>query len=207
MRPAHEQARSGSLNARVIAHRGRPALYASSVSSDLWFGAVTTLAGAALGGLISYLLSRQQIREARAQRGDTERWDRARRSEQRRFEVYADFLTHARQYRNAIRPSERQESGPRLPLHEIDALARSADAAGSLVFLVNESLPTQQACSDVMRTIGTTVQALHDLGSDPGNVPWDKLGEDMALVLRNFQAAARAELHLTAVESSAARSI
>lgn len=58
-----------------------------------------------------------------------------------------------------------------------------------------------------MRTIGTTVQTLHDLGSDPGNVPWDKLGEDMALVLRNFQAAARAELHLTAVESSAARSI
>jgi hypothetical protein len=67
------------------------------MQSDVWIGALITLAGAALGGAISYPLSRQQIKEAREQRREYERWERARRSTERRFDVYADFLTHARQ--------------------------------------------------------------------------------------------------------------
>lgn len=59
------------------------------MNTDLWFGAATTLAGAALGGAISYLLCRQQITEARAQRLEGERWDRARRSAERRLDAYA----------------------------------------------------------------------------------------------------------------------
>ena len=77
-------------------------LYSPAVSSDLWFGALTTLAGAALGGASTYLVSRLQIRESRAQRVEAERWDRARRNVDRRFGAYANFLTEARGYRNAI---------------------------------------------------------------------------------------------------------
>ena len=61
-------------------------LYAPRVSSGLWVGAVTTLAGAVLGCAISFLLSRQQIIEARAQRKEEAERDRNRRSVERRFD-------------------------------------------------------------------------------------------------------------------------
>jgi len=38
------------------------------MASDVWVGAVATLVGAALGGAISFVLSRQQIKAARSQR-------------------------------------------------------------------------------------------------------------------------------------------
>jgi hypothetical protein len=72
------------------------------VSSDVWIGAVTTLAGAVLGGAISFLLSRQQMREARRQRQEEDARERRRRSADRRFEAYADFLTRTRSFRNAV---------------------------------------------------------------------------------------------------------
>jgi hypothetical protein len=90
------------------------------VDSALWIGAVTGLAGAAVGGAISYLVSVQQIREARAQRQEAERSAQARRSLDRRFAAYADFLTHARRFRNAIRPPHRPGAGMRVPVPEID---------------------------------------------------------------------------------------
>jgi hypothetical protein len=158
------------------------------------FGAVTTLAGAALGGAISYLLSRQQIRDARAQRLEGERWDRARRSLERRLDVYGDFVTQARRYRNAIRPSYHPGADPRLPVREIDDLARTADAAGSLVFLVSENPRTQSACGSVLRTLGQVEGVLHELDGDADGEPWDKLNEDMERALRGFQSAAREEL-------------
>ena len=155
---------------------------------------MTGLAGAAVGGAISYLVSFQQIREARTQRLEGERSDQARRSLERRFAAYADFLTHARRFRNAIRPPHRPGSGLRIPIHEIDALARSADAAGSLVFLVSDSPQTEGACGAVMRTIGQVVGAIHERERDPGDVPWDELNEEIEQALRNFQATSKAEL-------------
>jgi hypothetical protein len=167
-------------------------LYAPTVDSALWVGAVTGLAGATVGGVLSYLVSRQQIREG-------ERSDLARRSQERRFDSYASFLTNARRFRNAIRPPRRPGSGPGLPVEEIYALHRSADAAGSLVFLVSESRGTQEACGNVMQTMGSIVGAFReaDLGSDSASwdsLRWDELNEDMRRVLRDFSAAARSEL-------------
>lgn len=165
------------------------------MTASLWFGALTTLAGAALGGAISFLLSRQQIKEARAQRLEAERSDRNRRSTERRLDVYGDFLTSARRYRNAIREPNNSQDGPRLPLREIEDLARAADATGSLVHLVSQRKETFAACGKLMRTIGDTLGTLQVLEEDDfSDVPWDELNEDMSTALRNFQSAARTEL-------------
>lgn len=167
--------------------------YDVTVSGDIWVGAVTTLAGALLGGAISYLLSRQQINEARAQRADEAQRDRARRSEERRFNTYSDFLTQARRYRSAIRPY-RRDSAPGLTVQEIDAYAAAADAAASLVFLVSESLSTHEACRKVLRTIGESLTVIHEIPEDLEVGPWKELNNDVAGSLREFQNAARAEL-------------
>ena len=155
---------------------------------------MTGLAGAALGGTISYLVSLQQITEARAQRLEGERSEQTRRSLERRFDAYARFLTRARQFRNAIRPPHHPGSRLRLAAHEIDALARSADAAGSLVFLVTESVDTDAACATVMRTIGRSIGVIHEHQGDPGAVAWDELNDAMEHALRNFVSTTRAEL-------------
>ena len=63
---------------------------------------MTTLAGALLGGAMSFVLSRQQAREARLQRQEEDARERLRRSADRRFQAYADFLTGARSFRNAV---------------------------------------------------------------------------------------------------------
>lgn len=174
-------------------HRVHHVLCAPTVNAGLWFGAVTTLAGAALGGAISYLLSRQQIRDARAQRLEGERRDRARRSLERRLGASGDFVTQARRYRNTIRPPYLPGSGPRLPVREIDDLARAADDAASLVFLVSKDPRTRAACGGVLRTLGRIEGVLHEAGQDAGSRSWDELGEDMERALRSFHAAAREE--------------
>src|SRR3954447_26394180 len=161
------------------------------MDASLWFGALATLAGAALGGLISYVLSRQQIRAARAQQLEAERAERSRRSQERRLDIYADFLARARAYRNAIRRPSRPES---VPLQKIRETARTADAAGSLVHLVSRSPRTALACGDVMRTMGNTSEVLHTSGAELTDAGWDELNKEMSQALRSFQAAARAEL-------------
>lgn len=163
------------------------------VNPDVWVGAVTTLAGAGLGGAISYLLSHQQIEDARSQRAEATLENKNRRSLERRFSAYADFITHARRYRNSIRPY-RTDSGPRLPVQEIDAIAASADAAGSLVLLLAESRATETTCRNVLRTMGNTLGVIHELEPDLDGIPWGELNGDMSRVLRAFQADARAEL-------------
>ena len=160
------------------------------MDASLWFGALATLAGAALGGLISYVLSRQQIKAARAQQLEAERAERSRLSQERRLDIYADFLARARAYRNAIRRPSSPES---FPLMEIRENARTADAAGSLVHLVSRSPQTARACGDVMRTMGNTSAVLTS-GAELTDAGWDELNKEMSLVLRGFQAAARTEL-------------
>lgn len=117
------------------------------------------------------------------------------RSENRRFDAYASFHTQARAYRSAIRPY-REQAGPGMTIREIDILARSADAASSLVFLVQESATTRAACAAVVRTIGDTLAAIHELGPDLDGVPWQELNDDMARVMREWEAAAREELQV-----------
>jgi hypothetical protein len=81
-------------------------------------------------------------------------------------------------------------------MQEIDTLARSADAAGSLIFLVSGSARTEAACGTAMRTIGQTVDAIHEHQADPDDVRWAQLNEDMEKAVRDFQAAAKAELRI-----------
>lgn len=166
---------------------------------------MTTLAGAALGGVISYLLSRQQIKEARSQRLETARQDDARRGLDRRFDAYANLVSHVRAYRNAIRPYS-IGTIPGMSAVEIDALARSADAASALVFLVLQSPSTANACRAVMRTIGNTVEVFHQHRDDPTQAPWEELSENMSHALREFQDAARSELSVSLVDRPAADS-
>jgi hypothetical protein len=166
------------------------------VDSALWIGAMTGLVGAVVGGAITYLVSIQQAKEARAQRREAEKSETARRSQERRVTAYAGFLTSARQFRNAIRPPHHHGAGLREPIEEIDVLARAADSAGSLVFLLAESSRTGSACGTVLQTIGDVVGAVHDGEKDPDHVRWEELNKRMSQVLENFQAAIRTELQI-----------
>jgi hypothetical protein len=163
------------------------------VSSDVWIGAVTTLAGAVLGGAISFLLSRQQMREARRQRQEEDARERRRRSADRRFEAYADFLTRARSFRNAaesfyLRP--RRDA----PLKEIDSLLQAANDASALVFLVVEDNATYKACRHVLRALSRARVVIHDIEPPGPADPWDELNGVLGRATREFQNAARNEL-------------
>jgi hypothetical protein len=84
-----------------------------------------------------------------------------------------------------------------MTIQEIDAAAWEATAAGSLVFLVYGTSATEVACRSVLRTIRDAVGVIHELAPDLDGVPWEELNDDMARVLRDFQAAARTELEVT----------
>ena len=178
--------------------RGRARLYAPRVNSGLWVGAVTTLAGAVLGGAISFLLSRQQIIEARAQRAEEASLDKNRRSAERRLDAYADFLRRARSYRNAIRPATITKAA----FTDIDALAQAADAAGSLITLVAESETTIEASHGLMRAISVAQDVIHDPNRDSREAHRPEAIDALVLSLRQFQAAAREELDVGGVDRS-----
>lgn len=163
------------------------------MSSELWLGAATTLSGTVLGGAISFVLSRQQMKDARLQRGEQDGRERHRRSMDRRFDAYADFYTKARTFRNALRHG--RQPSPQLPTAEISALARPAHEASALVFLVVQSRETSRACRDLVVAM-SEIQGVIDDDSDPVGKPWPELNDRMAAVLREFQAAAREELEV-----------
>jgi hypothetical protein len=85
-------------------------------------------------------------------------------------------------------------------LHEIDDLFRAADTASTLVFLMNESPATQEACIKLMLTMGNTSKDLHAHESALADIQWEELNQGMSRAMRNFQAAARAELGVKAHE-------
>lgn len=154
---------------------------------------MTTLVGAGLGGAISFLLNGQQAREGRRQREEDELRERRRRSADRRFEAYADFLTRARSFRNAVEAYYSQP-GHRPPLAEIDALLQSANDASALVFLVVESDATYQGCRNALRALDKARSAIH--GTEPGESeePWAELNVALGRATREFQNSARTEL-------------
>lgn len=158
----------------------------------MWVGAATTLAGALLGGAISLVLSRQQAREARLQRQEEDARERLRRSADRRFQAYSDFLTGARSFRNAV---EAYYVHPRHkpPLTALDDLLQSASNASSLVFLVVESDGTYQGCRGVLRALSHARSVIHEIGQ-AGEDPWPELNLLLGRATREFQNSARAEL-------------
>jgi hypothetical protein len=169
------------------------------MSGDVWIGAVTTLAGAALGGLISFALSRQQINEARRQRVEQARLTREESSRERRLDCYAGFLSQARAYRNAVRSLGRRGSDV-VATEQFDTLAAEADAASSQVFLLVESSDTYEACRSVVGAIGLSQKSLHAAESRSSASDAREINESVAASLRRFQVAARDELGVLGVD-------
>lgn len=170
-------------------------LYSHHVSSDVWVGAATTLVGAMLGGAISFLVSRQQVREARRQQEEDDDREHRRRSMDRRFAAYADFLTRARSFRNAVETYFSQPNhGPSLA--EVDSLLQSANDASALVFLVMESEQTYEGCREVLRALRSARGVIHE--TEPGGAadPWPDLNLLLGRTTREFQNSARNELEV-----------
>jgi hypothetical protein len=165
------------------------------VSSDLWVGAITTLSGATLGGAISLVITRQQLKAAHAQRAEDAERDEHRRSIERRFSAYADFLDKARSFRNALRPYGSQPV-PLLAPKDISALARSAHAASPLAFLVVESRRTRVALGELATAMSDIQRDLDDDRSGPTDKPWADLNKQIKSALDKFEDAAREELEV-----------
>jgi len=121
--------------------------------------------------------------------------EKQRRSADRRFEAYADFLTKARIFRNAIRRYG-DNSDPEFTPAAVDAIARSAHAASALVFLVMESPKTDDVVRAIVATMSEAQGFLRDFGPSSTDDPWLELNNKMARLLREFQAAAREELEI-----------
>ena len=166
------------------------------MSSDVWVGAVTTLAGAALGGGISFLLSWQQMKEVRRQRQEDDARDHRRRSVDRRFQVYADFLTRTRSFRNAVETYYLQPDRQRPSFTEIDALLQSAYDASALVFLVVESDATYEGCRSALRALQKARAIVHGTGAATSEDPWTDLNALLGRATREFQNSARIELEV-----------
>ena len=163
------------------------------MSADIWVGAITTLAGGVLGGTVSLLVSRQQARDARQQRVEDETLALRRRSEDRRYAAYSDFLTRTRSFRNA---AEAYYTSPRAKpaLAEIDALLQNANDASALVFLVVEGQDTFEGGRSVLQTLSRARAVLHEVTTSPVTDPWDELNASLGMAIREFQNAARSEL-------------
>jgi hypothetical protein len=166
----------------------------------VWVGAATTLAGAVLGGAVSFLLSWRQVREARRQRQEDDEREHRRRSVDRRFQAYADFLTRARAFRNAVEAYYMQ---PRHQpsLVELDSLLQSANDASALVFLVVESEATYEGCRSALRALGNARAIIHGSASAPDEL-WADLNALLGRATREFQNSARIELGVSGPTAS-----
>jgi hypothetical protein len=171
------------------------------VTSALWIGAATTLAGAALAGTIGLALNRQQMTEARKQRAEEDQRNRGRRSEERRFDAYANFATQARAYRDAIRALVDAPPSPAL-VERLDDLAQSANTASALVFLILESSATYDATRAAVMIIGRIQTALHSADTANSRLSWTDLNDKLAQLMREFQVAVRDELAVGGVDRS-----
>jgi len=167
------------------------------VSGDIWVGAAAALAGATFGGAISFVVHRQQLRDAREQRAEEALREQHRRSEDRRFAAYADFLTRARSFRNSVR-AYCLPSGPVPDTSEVDALMLSANVASALVFLVAETARTTRACHNVLEILAEAQSTVREASAHVD--PWSGLSEEIGQAMREFENAARAELEIKGAE-------
>jgi hypothetical protein len=169
------------------------------VNTDIWLGALTTLIGAGLGGVISLALNRQQMSDARRQRSEDEVRLRERRSEDRRFDAYSQFSLALRSYRDNIRTLEDQH-GTDVPVDDINMLAKSVNSASALVFFVVESEDTYKACRSIVSSVHETQRVLHS--GDRSLDLWIDLNNKTAELVREFQVAARDELRVGGIGHS-----
>jgi hypothetical protein len=167
--------------------------YLATVGIDLWLGTVTTLIGAALGGSISFIVSRQQIKSAWIQREADAAEERNRRSEDRRFTAYSEFITRARSSRNALR-AYYQHSGSRPSIKDLDTVLQAAEDSSTLVFLLAESEEAHEGCLAIVRSLGIARDMLHGTRPSSTDNPWTELNELFGRSTRNFQNAVRTEL-------------
>jgi hypothetical protein len=163
------------------------------VSNDIWVGAITTLVGAALGGAISFVLSRQQLNDARLQRKEEAAREQRRRSEDRRFQAYSEFIARARSYRNALQ-TYYLHPGNRLSVGEIDTLLHAAVDASTLAFLVVESESAYEGCRAVTQALWRAQAVIHGTESGSTNDPWTELNNELGRATREFQNVVRNEL-------------
>jgi hypothetical protein len=159
------------------------------VGNDVWIGAVTTLLGAALGGALSFVLNRQQWKQEESR-------ERHRRSEERRFQAYAEFLIRERSYRNAVEAYYLHPDN-RPSINDLDVLLHAAQDASTLVFLVVESKDTRKGCLSVMRTLSRARDITHRIASGSADDPWPELELEFGRATREFQNAVRNELEVS----------
>jgi hypothetical protein len=163
------------------------------VDSDVWIGAATTLAGGLLGGAISFVLSRQQINAAHVQRQEDAASEQQKRSEDRRYQVYSDFLTQARSCRNSIQAYYLHLDN-RPSIAEIDTLLHAVNDTPALVFLLVETEGTYNGCRAILRAFWKAQKIIHGLESSSIDDPWTEINNDVEGALREFSNAARDEL-------------
>jgi hypothetical protein len=166
------------------------------VGNEVWLGALTTLLGALLGGVITFLVSHQQLRNARLQRQEEAKREQRIRSEDRRFQAYSEFLTRARSYRNGVQSYYINSSSSQLSIDELNVLHRAADDASTLVFLVVESDATYDACVELLRALWRAQTTIHNIEPTTTADPWRELGVSIGRAARGFQVAARTELEV-----------
>lgn len=168
------------------------------MGAQLWVGAAVTLLGVALGGVISLVLNRQQMKDARDQRAEEAARQQHRASLDRRFQAYADFMTRARSYRNVIR-DYCFHSDHKLTLTDVDHFMRTTSDAAALIFLVTESKETYDACRSALFALGRIGEHVRQIELHSAGDSWPRLREAMRAPLRDFQVAARKELNVSGI--------
>jgi len=177
----------------------RLSAYPWCMSVDIWLGAATTLAGVGLGGVVSFALNHQQMRDACNQRAEEDERLKKRRSEDRRFDAYTNFSTSLRCYRDSIRGLEDPSAG-QVSIKNIDACAYSVNTASAPVFFIVESQETYQACRAATRAVLDAQTALHN--GDRSKGIWAEINIEVSALVREFQGAARNELGVGGIDPS-----
>lgn len=156
------------------------------MGNEVWIVAIPTLLGTAFGGAISFILNRQQWK------GEDLR-ERHRRSDDRRFQAYGEFLIRERSYRNKVEAYYLHPDN-RPSINELDVLLHAAQDASTLVFLVVESEDTYKGCLSVMRTLSRARDIIRRIESSSAADPWPELEIEFRHATHKFQNAARNEL-------------
>lgn len=149
---------------RVLNRYSRQGSTLLRMGSAVWLASAAGLVGIALGGLVSLAVNRQQIREARALRADEASQERYRRSVDRRFKAFSEFIIQHRAARGALQFYYSQLDGKPSP-SDINKALRSARDSAAMVFLVQkrkEPIRLAEACTAETTTILPVLQKFQE---------------------------------------------